>query len=108
MRCTNWLSPKSQAFEALQSVVFNKTILKDMVHLTQFSQIGVLEVYHFLLKKWSPKSTHFSYKGMVAQSQPVAIDFNQSQNLEQTKTKDGVNRANVCFSKMTQTGLLNQ
>ena len=40
---------------------------------------------------------------MVARSQLAAIDFNQSQKLEQMKTKDGVNRANICFSKMTKT-----
>ena len=81
--CRNWLSPKSQAFEELESFVFDKTILKDKVHLTQFSRTGVLEVYHSLLNKWAPKSTHFSYKGMVAQCQLSAIDFNQIQNLEQ-------------------------
>ena len=97
-------SPKSQAFEALQSIVFDKSILKDKLHLTQFWHTGVLEVYHSLLNKWAPKSTHFSYKGMVAQSQLAAVDFNQIQNLEQVKTKDGLSHANVCFSKMTKTG----
>ena len=118
-RSKNWLSPKSQAFEALQSIVFDKTILKDKVHvtatrleprttyflnehpiiwpnwssgsdrvgihsetrmwhdkniqsekvhLTQLWHTGVLEVYHSLRNKWAPKSIHFSYKGMVAQS----------------------------------------
>ena len=76
-----------------------------MAHLRHFSHTGVLEVYHSLLNKRVPRSTHFTYKGMVAQSQLAAIDFNQSQNLEQMKTVpiDGVNRANVCFSKMTKT-----
>ena len=72
-----------------------------MAHLTQFSHTGVFEVYQSLFNRWAPKSTHFSYKGMVARSQLAAIDF--SQNLEQAKTKGGVNRANVCFSKMTKT-----
>ena len=40
---------------------------------------------------------------MVAQSQLAAVDFNQIQNLEQVKTKDGLSHANVCFSKMTKT-----
>ena len=40
---------------------------------------------------------------MVAQSQLAAIDFNQIQNLEQVKTKDGLSHANVCFSKVTKT-----
>ena len=76
-----WLSPKSQAFEALQKIVFDKTILKDIVHLTKVSHTGVLEVYHSLLNKWAPKSTHFSYKGMIARTQLAAIDFNLGHNL---------------------------
>ena len=55
----DWISPKSQAFQALQPIVFDKTILKDMAHLTKFSHTGVLEVYHSVLNKWAPKSTHF-------------------------------------------------
>ena len=73
-----------------------------MAHLTQFSHTGVLEVYHSLFNKWAPKSTHLSYKSMVAQSQLATIDFNQSQNLEQVKNKDGIKCDNVCFSKMVK------
>ena len=47
----DWISPKSQAFQALQSIVFNKTILKDMVHVRKFSHTGVLEVYDSVLNK---------------------------------------------------------
>ena len=47
----DWISPKSQAFQALQSIVFNKTILKDMVHVTKFSHTDVLEVYDSVLNK---------------------------------------------------------
>ena len=98
----DWISPKSQAFQALQPIVFDKTILKDMAHLTKFSYTGVLEVYHSVLNKWAPKSTHFSYKGMVARCKLAAIDFNQGQKLEQAKTMRGNKRFNVCFSKVTK------
>ena len=39
---------------------------------------------------------------MVAQSQLAAADFKQIQNLEQTKTKDGLSHAKVCFSKVAK------
>ena len=69
-----------------------------MVHLTQYSHNGLLEVHYSLLNKWAPKNTHFSYKSMAAQSQLATTDFNQDQNLEQAKPKDRINCANVCFS----------
>ena len=71
-----WISTKSKAFQALQSALFDETLLKGMVHLTKFSYTGVLEVYHSVLNKWASRSTHFSYKGMVAWCEPPAIDFN--------------------------------
>ena len=73
------------------------------MHLTQFSQTGMLGVCHSLLNTWAPKSTHVSYKGMVTRFKLAKIDFNQNENLKQTKTKDGVNRLDVSFSKMTKT-----
>ena len=95
----DWISAKSQAFQALQSIVFDKTILKDMAHSTKFSYTGI---YHSVLKKWISKSTHFSYKGMVAQCKLGAIEFNQGQKLEQAKTMSGNRQFNVCFSKVTK------
>ena len=98
-----WLSPESESFLALQTTVLNKTILKDMLQLNKFSYTGILKVYHLMLPKWAPKSTHFSYKGMVAQCKLAAIDFNQGETLEQAKTKSGDDRYNVCFSKTMKT-----
>ena len=80
-------------------MVFDKTILKDMAHLTKFSHTGLLEVYHSVLNKWAPKSTHFSYKGMVAWCKLAAVDLNQGQKLEQAKTMSGNKRFTVCFFK---------
>lgn len=102
-RSKAWLSPKSQAFEALQAIVFDKAILKDMVHLTKFSHTGILEVYHSVLNKWAPKSTHFSLRGMIARTQLAALDFNLGSPLNQAKTKDGEYKYNVTFSKATKT-----
>ena len=73
-----------------------------MIQLTKFSYTGILEVYHSVLSKWAPKSTHFSYKGIVARCKLAAINFNQGEIREQAKTKSGDYRY-LCFSKITKT-----
>ena len=46
-----WLSPKSEAFEALQNIALDKKVLEDLSHLTKFCHTGVLEIYHSLYNK---------------------------------------------------------
>ena len=97
-----WISPKSDAFEVLQSIVFCKNTLKDLAHLTQFCHTGVLEVYHALYNKWAPKRQHFSYVGMLTKSQLAVVDFNEGISLEQATTEQGDKRFNVTFFKVTK------
>jgi len=98
-----WLHPASDSFAALQEFVFNKTLLKDLDNLIGFSHTGILEVYHSLHNKWIPKSTHFSYRGMLARSQLAALDFNSGFELPQAVTAAGEKRYNLNFSKVTKT-----
>ena len=75
-----------------------------MAHSTKFSHTGVWEVYHSVLNKLAPKSTHFSYKGMVQRCTLAAIDFNQDQKLEQAKTMSGNKRFNVFLKSYQKLG----
>ena len=86
-------------FEALQKIVLSKNILNDLTHLTKFCHTGVLEAYHSLYNKWTPKKQHFSYAGMITQSQLSMIDFNERSKLEQATTRQGDKRYNVIFFK---------
>ena len=96
------LSPKSEAFEALQYIVLDKKVLEDLSCLTKFCITGVLEIYHSLYNKWAPKRQPFSYLGMLARSQLAIMDFNEESNLEQATTEKGEKRYNVQFSKITK------
>ena len=97
-----WLDPKFEAFIVLQKIVLDKTLLTDLKNLTSFSHTGDLEVYHSLYNKWVPKSTHFSYEGMIARTQLAVLDFNLGSNLQQAKSKSGEHRYNLSFSKITR------
>ena len=70
-----WLDPESDSFLELQNVVFDQTLLKDLFHLTHFPHTGILEVYHSLYNKLVPKSTHFSYYGMMTRSMLAVMDL---------------------------------
>ena len=96
-----WLDPNSDSFKALQTVVLDKTLINDLKHLTRFSHTGSLEVYHSLLNKWIPESTHFSYKGMIVRGQLVAINLNLGSDLEQKTTKMEKECFDTAFSKIT-------
>ena len=80
-------------------MTLDETLLSDLKHLTNFSHTGSLEVYHSSYNKWLPKSTHFSYQGMIARSQLAAVDFNLCSELSQAETKSGEKRFNVTYSK---------
>ena len=101
-RVTEWIKPNTEAFTALQKIVLNPKLLKDLAHLTEFSHTGLIEVKHAIDNKWAPKSTHFSYRGMLARSQLAIIDFNLGAYLEQAETSSGEKRYFQAFSKMTK------
>ena len=92
VKAKEWISPNSEAFEALQKIVSSKNILNDLTHLTKFCHTGVLEAYHSLYNKWAPKRQHFFYAGMITRSQLAVIDFNERSILEQAATRQGDKR----------------
>ena len=102
MKAKELISPKSDAFEELQSIVSCKNFLKYSPHLTQFCHTGILEVYHALYNKWTPKWQYFSYVGMFTRSQLAVMDFSKGISLEQATTGQGDKCFNVTFSKVTR------
>ena len=102
IKAKEWLSPKSEAFEALQNIILDRKILDDLPYLKKFCHTGVLEVYHSLYNRWAPKRQHFSYAGMLTRSQLAVMDFNEESQLEQATTEKGEKRYNVQFSKVTK------
>ena len=52
------LKPTSDTFKALQSIVLDKHILRDLKYLTTFSHTGILEIFHALYNNWIPKKVN--------------------------------------------------
>ena len=80
-----WLKFGTAAHVALEEVVFNKKLLKDLKFVTEFHHTGNLEVYHSMMHKYCPKRQHFSHEGMVARTQLAALDHNHNCSRKQFK-----------------------
>jgi ribonuclease HI len=84
-----WLESGSPAHIALEEVITNKKLLKDLGKLTEFHHTGELESYHSVMTKYVPKREHFSYNGMVARTQLAILDHNANVGREQAEIKKG-------------------
>ncbi|XP_063909811.1 uncharacterized protein LOC135127297 [Zophobas morio] len=71
-----WLSPKSNDFTMLKSIVDNKQFLCDLRHVNLYCHTGALESYHNERLKYLPKRSHFSYDGMVLRGMLAILDHN--------------------------------
>ena len=74
---------------ALEEVVTNEKLLKDMETFTEFHHTGELKVYHSSMLKYVPKREHFTYRGMLARLQLAALDHNHNCNRKQATVKVG-------------------
>lgn len=70
---------------ALEEVVLNTKLLKDLAKLT--------EVYHSMMLKYCSKREHFSYRGMGARTQLAALYNNANTVRNQAQTEQTVVRA---------------
>ena len=90
------------AHVALEEVVLNRKLLKDLAKLADFCHTGGLEVYHSMLLKYCPKREHFTYQGMLARTQLAALDNNSNVGRQQAVERSGQPRYRPCYPKGTK------
>lgn len=101
-RSKGWLKPGSPSHKALQTIVCDKRLLKDIELITEFCHTGDLEVFHNVLLKYVPKRLAFSYEGTVARTLLAAMDNNMNIGRKQAETKRGEKRFKLQWSKASQ------
>ncbi|KAJ8049501.1 hypothetical protein HOLleu_02272 [Holothuria leucospilota] len=107
MRLKLWLKPESPAHVALQDVVLNPTILRDLEQLVHACHTGALEVFHSVVLKYCPKRLEFGYEHMQARMHLAVLDHNHNLNRPQAVVKkatrkslpEGEPRFNLVYSK---------
>ena len=97
-----WLKKNSTAFSALENIIRDEKLLKDLPNLVKFKHSGNIEVFHNLKLKYCPKRLAFSYKGMYARTQLAVLDHNENLGRKQAVTKSNKKREKFQFSKVTK------
>ena len=72
-----------------------------MENLVKFKHSGNLEVFHYLLNKFSPKRIPFTYEGMIARTQLPILDHNCGVSRKQILDEQGVGKINTQYTKVT-------
>ena len=107
-----WLKTGTAAHVALEEVVYDKKLLKDLKLVTEFHHTGDLEVHHSMMLKYCPKRQHFGNEGMIARTQLAALDNNHNCSRKQAVVKQGSSqgslRYNLVFPKGRKTWVVKQ
>ncbi|XP_062580835.1 uncharacterized protein LOC134242728 [Saccostrea cucullata] len=82
-----WLNPTSKAFEQLEKILLNKTLLKDISRLSSQEQTSSLEAFHSLILHFAPKNTAFSYLGMLCRLYLAGLHNNENSERDQMFTR---------------------
>ena len=93
------LKKGSPAHKAIQDIIFNKRLTKDLRKMTGFCHTGSLEVFHSLMTKYVPKRLHFSYEGMKARTLLASLSHNFNVRKKQSTTSEGKLRYEAVFPK---------
>ena len=98
------------AHVALEEVVYNKKLLKDLKLVTEFHHTSSLEIYHSMKLKYCPKRQHFGHEGIIARTQLAALDNNHNCYRKQAVVKhassQGSLRYNLIFPKVCKTWVI--
>ena len=101
IRKKKWLKNGSKALKALENIVCDKRLLKDIRQLNLFCHTGDLETYHSMMLKYVPKRQAFGYAQMIARTQLAILDHNFNLKRDVVLDSQGKQRFNVMFPKAT-------
>ncbi|KAM7293564.1 uncharacterized protein ISCGN_026694 [Ixodes scapularis] len=94
-----WLQEGTEPYVALEKIVMSKQLLKDIPRVSGDGQTYRLESFHSMLLRFTPKSSHFSFEGMVARTAVAVLHYNENSNRAQATTKDEKKRSCLKFPK---------
>ncbi|XP_071944631.1 uncharacterized protein [Antedon mediterranea] len=98
-----WLTPESDAHKALQDIVTNNLLLRDLKKATEFCHTENLEGFHNMMLKYIPKRSKFEHDEAIARTYlAVEIDNNMTSNRSYGTLADGESQYRLEWSKQSR------
>ncbi|KAK3743480.1 hypothetical protein QZH41_013093, partial [Actinostola sp. cb2023] len=94
-----WIKIGTTAFDKLNILLLNKTLLNDIKKLSPDAQTSCLEGFHATLNYWNPKLHCYSWLGSVCRHILASLHFNENIHRETETTNDGVQYIRVTYPK---------
>ena len=106
IRETVWFTPDSEPCDALEKIVLDKTLIKDIANSSAFGQTSQVEGYHSLVNQFAPKMYHFSFLGMKSRLLLAAMHYNENAGRHQCQNKKGKPEFTIAFPKYKKGGYI--
>lgn len=103
LRETAWLDETGEAFIALEKVILNPRLLRNLERCTKFLFTSDLENFHSLNTKYNPKRIHFGFLGVEKRTKLAVMDHNENVDRAIAQTSNGQDRVSRVHSKATKT-----
>jgi len=104
IRSIKWLQPDTEVFEALEKIILDKNLIKDIAKCSKHGQTSVVEGYHSLVNQFAPKMFHFSYDGMRSRLYLAALHYNENSSRPQKKNLQNEEQYNIIYPKYKKGG----
>ncbi len=103
---TVWFTPDSEPCDALEKIVLDKALIKDIANSSAFGQTSQVEGYHSLINQFAPKMYHFSFLGMKTRLLLAAMHYNENAGRPQCQNKKGKPEFTIAFPKYKKVAIL--
>jgi solute carrier family 8 (sodium/calcium exchanger) len=100
------LSIDTKASEKITALITKPAFCSDMVKLSPVYQTSRLEAFHSLIIHFAPKSTAFSYQGIMSRLHLAALHYNENRARETARTREGTKRYAVEYPKYKMGGYI--
>ncbi|XP_037525499.1 uncharacterized protein LOC119402427 isoform X1 [Rhipicephalus sanguineus] len=95
----DWLVEGSESFLRLRGILAAPHLLRDLPRASHKAQTFGLEGFHSLLIHFAPKSSHFTYEGILARTRIAALHYNENSCRGTLTDAAGVERFSQRFSR---------